>query len=221
MVCSITFRPRIEEFEKYADEFVDFFKSKYAKDKFVISPESAGHTVPNHFQIYLDTSSRPDSVKRAILTYIKKLDIEKPQIALKVKTVRSNEDGVLGYVLKEHKDLEQVFINNLDPNYLLECRDSYLRLSIARKMEVDKIRITERNFYPIFTQYYTSNEEELKQSYIKIHDAEAPTFETKSFLKFVLQKMVVEGYYCFNLLTNKKKVSEILDTLIELHVIFK
>ena len=131
------------------------------------------------------------------------MTFKNPNAAFCVKT--NNSQHFLGYVLKEQDNLDMVVYGNVEPNYLLAQRDAYLQLSKDNKIKVDKIRVTERNFYEVFMVYYESKKDIYGE--IQSHD----------ILTDIVYDMVREGYYCFNLLTNKQKLQRILEVVWDLY----
>ena len=189
---------------EYNEDFKTRFIKRFKKDKYVIAPEKAGDGIVNHYQIFLDTETRTDSVKRFLhKTLSKGMTFKNPNAAFCVKT--NNSQHFLGYVLKEQDNLDMVVYGNVEPNYLLAQRDAYLQLSKDNKIKVDKIRVTERNFYEVFMVYYESKKDIYGE--IQSHD----------ILTDIVYDMVREGYYCFNLLTNKQKLQRILEVVWDLY----
>lgn len=160
-MTSITFRPTYEEFVKYKSTFLENFVKKWKKHDYLIVPESANQDTANHYQIFLDSDARPDSIKRTLrITILKGIELTNFKIAVKVKKIKTNYHGVIGYCMKEQLDCSKI-TTNMNHTLLLQYRDDYLKLSAEKRMKVDKVRVNIRNLPDIFCSYVKSNHDRL------------------------------------------------------------
>lgn len=206
-MTSITFRPTQKEFDEYKDLFLKRFIKKYGKHDYLVSPESASSQNPNHYQIFLDIDKRPDSVKRAIKNVIlKDCEITNFNIAVKVKKIKTNYTGVIGYCMKEIDDID-VITSNISPTLLIQYRDEYRKLSLDKKVDVDRCRVNLRNIHICFKNYWNINRLRLIDEITNYVDDDECNYSDGLFslnaVKYVLTSMIQNEYQCFNILISK------------------
>jgi len=200
---NLTFRPKLVEFEKVKESFLSKLQSKLKKEKYIFSFEKGSSDVINHIQGFIELSKekRADTFRKSINALIKDYDITYPKVALKITPVIRDVSVCQGYILKECKDLEKVSFQGYSLEYLLKVQKEYLTMTISKKVKVDKIRVNSRNFFIVFSNYVEANAEKIgKYGY---------DLKTTADIKVVIKRMVQDGYYCFDLLLNEKRFTNI------------
>lgn len=206
---NFTFRPTLSEFSKYNEEFITKFEKKFKCDKYLISYEKGNSDVINHLQgfIELRKEKRADSFRKTFNSLIKGYDISYPKVALKITPVIRDVSICQGYILKELQadevsgEFPSLINKGYSIEYLLKVDSDYKKLTITKKVIVDKIRVNSRNFYVIFKNYVENNKEKIKKYGYD-------TKKTKD-IEFIVRRMVQDGYYCFDLLLNPKRFTNI------------
>lgn len=219
MPVSITFRPTIDEFNKYRDDFINRFISKFKDNKYVIAPEKANQDFVNHYQIFLDTDNRIDSIKRSIDRITKDFDFSCRKVAIRCKNINTNISGVIGYCLKE-QDLSMdssVMYNGYTLEALLSYQAEYKQLSLDKRQSIDKIRVKLKNFHIVFKNYYDglSDVDRLSPSDFDNTD------DFYTYITSLFYSMARDGYEMFDLLLSDINRNKIIKLLIILYFLDK
>lgn len=119
----------------------------------VISLEGANSPVPNHFQCYIETTTRKDSIKRSLLRVLKghfepENDNEKKHW-IKIKNC-SDTQYLIGYCLKEKRGF--TFTKNTTDTYLQECTAYYNSKCVKKQSGV---KLTKNNIHYYFKEFVT------------------------------------------------------------------
>lgn len=211
---SITFRPTIKEFEKYREDFVDLFTTKFKEEKYVISPEKAEKDFINHYQIYLEfnTEKRPDTIKKTINVLYKSYELSYRDVALKVKPIKNNVENVIGYTLKEQDEKLNDVISNFDSKFLNERRLSYLQFQKDKVASFDKVRVNVRTLPEIFKRYVENNHDRL----LKDYNLNGKYNFTEEDVKIILLDMGQKEYQMLPIVISKdiKKIIKYLQLFI-------
>ncbi len=210
---NFTFRPSLQEWDKYKESFLKNFQKQFGKEKYLISQEKGTSEVYNHFQgfIELTKEKRADTFRTAFHRVIKDFIIAYPKVALKITPIVRDVSICQGYILKEiQADKIEDFISGDFPilinqgysiEYLLQVNKDYESLTNDKKLILDKVRVNARNFYVIFTRYVEVNTDKIKEYGYDLR-------KTKD-TEFLMKRMVQDGYYCFDLLLNPKRFTNI------------
>lgn len=179
---SITIRPRKEDFDTYLlnmnqEEYQELYGKKY-----VVSFEKGQGDEYNHIQsVMTTTKSRSDSVRRMIVKYFSKKHLILTNISLKVRSIKTNLEGVIGYCLKEGG---KTYCNGYDQSFLSACLDKYNSHADSQSYDKKSIfKINPKNYH-IQVENYINNNLSLKQQVYNSSD-----------IKTILAKMAVKGYY--------------------------
>lgn len=204
MCFNFTFRPSIQEFEKYKDVFLDSFKTFSKNYKFIVSGEKGSSDLINHYQgfIELNKEERADKFRiKFAKKVIGSIVLAYPKVALKISPVLRDVKTCQGYILKEYTGVtdDNIVMSGYSLEYLLKVQKDYKELSLVRKIPLDKVRVNYRNLYIIYTNYTTLHTDKLK-NYDK---------ENCANIVEIIKHMVKDGYYCFDMLLNKKKLKRI------------
>ncbi len=214
---NFTFRPTLEEYTKYNKSFLKFFRAKFGKEKYLIAHEKGTGTVFNHLQgfIELKTKKRADTFRKSFNKIIETMEISYPKVALKVTPIIRDVSICQGYILKEiDADREggnfPTLINQgYSMEYLLKVDKDYKELNNRKKVIIDKVRVNARNMYVIYSNYVIINREKI--------DKYGYNLFKPSDVQFVIKRMVQDGYYCFDLLLNKKRFERMAQEIALIH----
>lgn len=200
---SITYRPYMVEFQRTKDMFLKSFVKKFGKDKYIVAPEKANSDDFNHFQIYLrfDKLRRQDTIKKSLLRVIQKFELTNEKVALKVNGISRDENFSIGYVLKEHKTFDNLYINGITQEELDKAKAYYLEETKKNKIKKDRITINKRNFLDKFKNYIQFNQlkVEIKDKVImnvRFNDA-------RDSIISIIAKMAKEDYYLMDITANQ------------------
>lgn len=192
---SITIRPKQDNFNilHKSPLFIPMLKDKL--QKYIVSEERGTNNVVNHYQCYFQYSKevRSDSVKRSILTVIKKyitLTDEEKKYFLKVKPIKTNLEGTIGYTLKEENTYHTNFTEEELEHYL-KCYKEHLKNNSFDNKEY--FRINPKNYHRIVERY------------IEEHECSCDTYDIDN-IKDIIGEMINKGYY-FTFL-NKRNFDE-------------
>ncbi len=197
---NFTFRPKLAEFSKYCDEFVELFRTKYKKEKYLISKEKGTGDVVNHLQgfIELNKEERADKFRVKFNKIISKMDISYPKVALKITPIIRDVSICQGYILKElladevSGEFPTLINEGYSIEYLLKVQSEYNELNNKKKVIIDKIRVNARNMYVVYNNYIDINKEKIKKYGYDL--------SLSKDVEFVIKRMIQDGYYCFDLL---------------------
>lgn len=214
-MASITFRPTIDEFEKYHEEFIENFTRKFQEEKYCIVYEKGNSDDYNHLQIYLGKQySDNKGLKRGITRICKNMEFTNTNIALRCKNILNNEIGVIGYTLKEtNNTLDNVIYNKFTIEELKEYKHKYLQLSIDKQINKDKKFIKINNIHIIYKRYLLRN---LDKYNINNIEELKHNINFNNLTRNILHHMICEEYEGFNLLYKSDKLDEIIYKLDDL-----
>lgn len=199
---SITIRPPLLDFRKISD----FSQLQFLKDMseyYVISKEKGSCVEHSHYQIVLKlkTDTRSDSLNRTIRRKLEKIlgkDTIDWKIALKIKEIKSNFEGVVGYTLKEEGRETELKLPKEEQYYT----------ELYRNVKVSKSRhLINRNNYHIRVEIWINDNKKLvnslykktthykqqKMNYGLMYEPEL--YYSDELIKTILDNMVYEGYY--------------------------
>lgn len=210
---NFTFRPTLKEFDEYQELFLKNFKKKFKKEKYLISMEKGTGTVHNHFQGFIELikEKRADTFRTTFNGVIKDFNLAYPKVALKITPIVRDVSICMGYILKEIEagkiedflsgDCPQLLNKGYSIEYLLQVDKDYKELNNNKKIIIDKVRVNARNFYIIYCNYVDINKSKILEYGYDLR-------KTKD-TEFVMKRMVQDGYYCFDLLLNPKRFTNI------------
>ncbi len=220
MNYSITFRPRLETYESIEEPFNLFLQdlTKYS-ESYIVSKESGRNSKKdNHLQIFtkLKKSIKQKSYRKRLmrtLTQYVKLDKQETINSLKVKEIKTNLEGVKGYVCKEDGDK---LIYGFTAEDIKELRKYYE--SNTKKENKDYFRINRKNYHIYVKKWIGLNKEvvlsfvneELNDIQQKIKNIEDVFYE-RYLLKKIIDRMIIEDYY-FTFIT-PRNIDEVLKYL--------
>ncbi len=196
MDYSITIRPRLATYMKMDElQFVQpFFKLKY--DGYILAKEKGKEDYENHYQIYLRTKkpTRSDAIRRSIMTLFNKnlpLDEDEKRTTVKVKQIKTNLLGVIGYPLKE-KGTIQIY------NISKERQEEALKHYENHKKDTEYdgknyFRINNKNFHKKTEGFIMEHE----QFYKEQGDYESDDVDS------IFSEMLNKGYYLTTFLNSR------------------
>lgn len=205
---SITLRPRLQEFKKIND--YKYFDKILKKMKYyVIGKEKGNCEEISHYQMVLiyNKETRVDTVRRTLINNFKKYIPECDwKIALKVKSIKTNIEGVIGYCLKEG-------IDNISK--LEKEEEYYLNLYMKNKVSKDYFRVNSKNYHIYVERYIQINEDFVYQLYKStchykqeamryglLTNKKIKVYYTDELIKYIIDNMIIEKYY-FTFLTER------------------
>jgi len=206
----------MDEFEKYKKDFLEKFIKQYKNCQYIISPESAGKEISNHYQIVLVLNKpiRQDSMKRTIVKFIG--DVANPKVALVVNGITRDLPYAIGYALKEHEDYNEMIIKGFTDIELLNYKEYYKKKSSERKDNINKFRVSKKNLPLIVKNYISNHKEELNKAYSTVYETpmvfpEPPNIKLEH-IKICLGLMGQQDYQMYGLMISREytKIVELL-----------
>ncbi len=191
MDYSLTIRPTLVKFEelRVGKPGYSALEKWIAQNcsRFLISLEK-----DNHYQIGMTVkgSMRKDSIKRALLTILKKfisLDEVECKIALMLKNHRDWK-GLVGYCAKENDPIIRYGITD---DELADSIIYYSKLVHEKQFKMDRFKVKNNNIGVLFEKYYEAN----KKKYV------LETCDER--VVCCLADMDYEGYYISNILVGR------------------
>lgn len=183
---SITISPTIEEFNKMKVDGLIVSGLIILSKHYIIAEEKGASEDLSHYQIYMETEKeiRQDKIRLKIKKLIEKhYQLTNIKVALKVKPINTNINGVIGYTLKEGNKI----YTNMKQELLTRCKEEYLKFENKKKLDKEKYKINCKNYH-------------IKvELYIKNNLLEEEGYCYSSLVKIV-GAMINEGYY-FTFLT--------------------
>lgn len=217
---SITFRPLLEIFESI-DSPLTYFEKLFDKisNKYIISLEKGNSEEINHLQIYIDLEETitQKALRKRIVRYINPLNIDKGnlKIALKVKEIKSNFEGVIGYVLKEDNEKN---IKGFSDEEITTYRNVYLEHSSKESNKKDYFRINKKNYHIYVSKWIENNPQKYKSFFFTDNNInkyliteEEEREITREVIKRIIDTMIIEDYY-FTFLSSRN-IREIIEYL--------
>lgn len=196
-MASITFRPTINEYDRFKENFIEKFQKKYKNNEYVITKECGkNNNIDTHLQIFLNTDKRIDNIKRFITNSIcKNYNLTNLKIALKIKNIKTNFHGVIGYTLKEtNNNLDNVIYNKFTKEELLEYKNNYLELNNEKLINYDKKFIKYNNLHIAFKNFIKIN---WKDEYEIFHSGKEYNNEKLNMINIIIERMIADDYHFF------------------------
>ncbi len=164
----IVYRPRIEEFEMTKQIFLDSFVNKFKDSKsYIVSPESAGEKIVNHYDIYLRfvKEKRQDTMKKQILNIVKKYNLSNESVAVSIQGISRDEEFSIGYTIKEHDIYDNLIIKGISVEELDKCKKYFMDKKKEKSIKIDSIRVKTKNFNIVVKNYLDFRKELQKDKY--------------------------------------------------------
>lgn len=204
----LTYRPLISEFNETKDIVIKRLMNTY--DNYVFSYESAGKKEVNHIEgvIGFDTDKRADKVRSQFKSKIMTdITLENYKVGVNLKPLTTNENRVIGYVVKEQTDLSNVHFSGFTQDYLLQCKEEYERYVYDKNAEMNKIHINLNNLPDRVLNYMEHNYATIKDKMpIEIPDT-LESFKSvvnRKHIAFILDLMVNDGYQLLRIANGKR-----------------
>lgn len=197
---SVTIRPRYENFQLIQNTPTIIPALKLKLDKYIISEEKGGQEYVNHYQCYFryKKNTKTSNVRRQLLTLFKKNKIHflNDKIAIKVKSIKSNLEGTIGYTLKENDK----YFSNFSDQEISDFLDTY-------NDYLEKNKYDNKNFFRINNKNYHI----YVKRYIIEHKLEKEEYDLDDIMILVAE-MANKGYY-FTFL-NSRNTNEKLEYIL-------
>lgn len=198
---SITIRPHKTTFIEIEKKKINFFPL-FLKgvEKHIISYEKGKDDTYNHFQCYIkyEKERRQDKIKESILRNLFKigieLDPEEKLYGIKVKLIKTNIEGVIGYTLKEGGKC----ITNLTNEEIEKYKKIYLDHKTTNENDKKNFFKTNQKNYHIHIKNFIKENEIF---YCEKYDT--------NDIKDIIGEMINRGYY-MNFINSRNIIEKIL-----------